>query len=464
MRLFPLFLLLVLLDVVSASAQSSVPPLPTLALDTYPPAAREAIARTHRDAVARGTDAEAAGALGRALQAWEQWDAAHDAYMRAQALAPRTFEWHYLDAAVLQRLARPADAATQLEKALSASPDYLPARLKLAEARLDAGELAKSQQLFSALTDPDCAPAREFGLGRIAAAEGRHNTAVEHFQRAIALFPEFGAAHYALALSYRALGRREEAQAALVQHAQYGARWPAVPDPVLATVSALRDDSGALVQRGIKLADTGDLDGSIAAHEAALKIDPSLAQAHANLVSLYGRQRNWAKAEEHYRAVVALGVNVADAHYDYGVLLGSQERWDEAAEAYRRALALNPLHAQAHNNLGQILERTRQFDEAAAEYGRAVESQPTLRLARFNVGRMLIALGRADEAVIQLHKLTEPRDAEAPRYLFALSTAYMRAGHKNEGLKWAAEARDLARHYGDTALADAIDRNLAAIK
>ena len=125
---------------------------------------------------------------------------------------------------------------------------------------------------------------------------------------------------------------------------------------------------------------------------------------------------------------------------------------------------MNPLHAQAHNNLGQILERTRQFDEAAAEYGRAVESQPTLRLARFNVGRMLIALGRADEAVIQLHKLTEPRDAEAPRYLFALSTAYMRAGHKNEGLKWAAEARDLARHYGDTALADAIDRNLAAIK
>jgi tetratricopeptide (TPR) repeat protein len=452
------------LGAVAPSGQSSAPPLPTLALDTYPPAAREAIARAHHDATARASDAEATGTLGRVLHAWEQWDAAHDAYRRAQALAPRTFEWPYLDAVVLQRLARPADAAAELRQALAITPDYLAARVKLAEALLDAGQLEESRQLFSAIKDLEAEPSVELGLGRIEAAQGHHDAAIAHLQRAISLYPEFGAAYYALALSYRATGKRDEARAALAQHAQFGARWPAVADPVLATVTALRDDAGALLQRGVKLAGSGDLDGAIAAHEAALKIDPSLAQAHANLVSLYGRQRNWAMAEEHYRAVVALGVNVADTHYDYGVLLALQERWDDAAQAYRRAIELNPLHAQAHNNLGQILERTRQFDEAAAEYRRAIESQPTLRLARFNLGRMLIAMGRADEAVSELQKLTEPRDAEAPKYLFALSAAYMRGGHKDEGVKWATEARDLARHYGDTALADAIDRNLATIK
>jgi protein O-GlcNAc transferase len=464
MRFFPVVLLVARLATPAGPGQSSIPPLPTLALDTYPPAAREAISRAHGEAAAKASNADAVGALGRVLHAWEQWDAAHEAYVRAQALAPRTFEWHYLDAVVLQRLARPGDAATELEQALSASADYLPARLKLAEARLDAGDLAESKRLFAALTDPNAAPAREFGLGRIAAAEGAHAAAVEHFQRAIALFPEFGAAHYALALSCRALGRQEEARAALAEHAKFGARWPAVPDPVLGTVTGLRGDAGALLQRGIKLAGDDDLDGAIAAHEAAVKLDPSLAQAHANLVTLYGRQRNWAKAEEHYKAVVALGVNVATAHYDYGVLLGMQDRWDEAADAYRRALSVNPLHAQAHNNLGQIFERTRQFDQAAAEYRLALASQPTLRLARFNLGRMLIATGHPDEAVAELQKITEPRDAEAPRYLFALSTAYMRTGQKHEGVKWATEARDLARQYGDTALADAIDRNLATIK
>src|SRR3954447_21469372 len=104
MRCFPLLLLVAGLG--AAPGQSSGPPLPTLAIDTYPPAARQAIARAHRDAVVKAADAESTGALARVLQAWEQWTAAHEAYVRAQALAPRTFEWHYLDAVVLQRLAQ----------------------------------------------------------------------------------------------------------------------------------------------------------------------------------------------------------------------------------------------------------------------------------------------------------------------------------------------------------------------
>jgi tetratricopeptide (TPR) repeat protein len=446
------------------AAQAGLPPLPALQVDAYPPAARAGIERAYREAAAPPPDGGRVGALGRVLQAWEQWDAAHQAYARAQALAPRTFDWHYLDGVVLQRLAQPAAAAVRLEAAVAITPDNLAARVKLAEAVLDAGRLDDAQRLFAALTDPDGAPAAAFGLGRIAAAQGKHAAAVEQFQRAIALFPEFGAAHYALAMSYRALGRREEAQAALEQHGRFGARWPAVADPVLAAVNALREDPRAVLQRGIKLADAGDVDAAIAAHEAALALDPTLAQAHANLIGLYGRQRSFAKAEAHYRAVVALGVNVADAHYDYGVLLGLQERWDEAAGAYRLALGMNPLHAEAHNNLGQILERTRQFEAAMAEYRLAVESQPTLRVARFNLGRMLIGLGRAAEAIRELQPLTEPRDADAPRYLFALSTAYVRAGQKGDGVKWATEARDLALKFGDTALAAAIDRDLASIR
>ena len=128
-----------------------------------------------------------------------------------------------------------------------------------------------------------------------------------HFGRAVTLFPELGAAHYALALSYRALGRIDEARSALALHDQYGARWPALADPVLAAVTTLRDDAGAMLQRGVRLADAGDIDGAIAAHEAALARDPALVQAHANLISLYGRAGNWSKAEDHYRAVVRSG-------------------------------------------------------------------------------------------------------------------------------------------------------------
>ncbi len=438
-----------------------------MSLDTYPAAAREPVSRAGRDAAARSTDPAAVGALARVLHAWEQWDAAHRAYARARALAPQTFEWHYLDGIVLERLARHAEAAAAFRQALKASP-YLPARVKLAETLLetgDPGDLAESGRLFDALTrEPAAEPAAELGLGRIAADEGRHDVAVAHLERAVALFPEWGAAHYALALSYRALGRRDEAQRALDRHTQYGPRWPAVEDPALATVTTLRDDAQTSLERGLRLADAGDLAGAIAAHEAALVRDPSVAQAHANLISLYGHAQNWVKAEEHYRAVVALGSNLGDAHYDYGVLLGLQEKWEPAADAYRQAIAINPRHAHAQHNLGQILERERRFDEAATAYRQAVDSEPTFRMARLNLGRMLLALGRADEAVVELQKLTEPRDAEAPRYLFALATAHVRAGHKDEGIKWATDARRLALDYGQHELAAAIERDLALLK
>lgn len=445
-------------------AAVQVPELPTLALESYPPAAREAIARAYAAAQKQPDVADTVGALGRVLHAWEQWDAARQAYARASSLAADAFEWPYLEAVVLQRLAQPQLAVARLEAALARNGRYLPAQVRLAEALFEAGDTGRSGKLFAALSHGVSEPAAQFGLGRIAAAQQRPADAIGHFERAIALFPEFGAAHYAVALAYRATGRREEAQAALQRHGEFGARWPAIDDPVLTRVAAVREDASALLQRGVKRADSGDVEGAIAAHEAALAADPKMAQAHANLISLYGRTRNWAKAEEHYRRVVALADNVADAHYDYGVVLGLQERWDEAGVAYRRALALNPLHAKALNNLGQVFERQRKLEEAADAYRRAVESQPTLRIARFNRGRMLIALGRLDEAIGELQQLTEPRDAEAPRYLFALATAYVRVGNRAEGIKWATAARDLAIQHGDTALAAAIERDLKSIK
>jgi len=451
--------------VVCSLAQTALPPLPRLSLDAYPIAAREAVARAYRDAAARSTDPAVVARLAETLHAWDQWGAAHETYVRAQALAARAFEWQYLDGLALQRLARHAEAAAHFDEALQRSPGYLPARVKLAESLLETGSLDRAEPLFDALRrEPESEPAAELGLGRIAAARGQHAAAVAHLERAVALFPEWGAAHYALALSYRALGRPDEAQRALERNAQYGPRWPAQSDPVYATVTALRDDAQTDLQRGLKLAEAGDLAGAIAAHEAALARDPSIAQAHVNLISLYGRTQDWERAEHHYRTVVALGFNLDEAHYDYGVLLGLRERWGPAAEAYRQAIAINPRHALAHNNLGQILERDRRFDEAAAAYRQAVDSQPAFRLGRFNLGRMLLALERPEEAIAELEKLTEPRDGEAPRYLFALATAHVRAGHRDEGIRWATDARMLALAHGQNELAAAIERDLARLK
>ena len=203
-------------------------------------------------------------------------------------------------------------------------------------------------------------------------------------------------------------------------------------------MSSVRDDPRAQLTRGLRLAEAGDVAGAIDAHEAALARDPSLAQAHANLISLYGRAGEWAKAEQHYKAVIALGYNVDEAHYNYGVLLGSQQRWSEAAAAYRLALAANPLHAQARNNLGQLLEGDRKLDEALDQYRQAVAANPQFRLARYNLGRMLLAARRFDDAIAEFEQLREPQDAEAPRYGTAWPWHTCRPAGGTRGWRWRA--------------------------
>jgi tetratricopeptide (TPR) repeat protein len=302
------------------------------------------------------------------------------------------------------------------------------------------------------------------GRGRLAARDGRHADAVTEFERAIALFPEFGAAYYGLAQSLRALDRRDEARAALEKHTLYGPRWPAIADPLSARVALVRDDPRGHLFRGLRQAELGDLPGAIEAHEAAIERNPSLAQAHVNLISLYGRTRQWTKAEEHYKAVIALGYNLDEAHYNYGVLVGLQKRIPEAEAAYRAAIAANPQHAMAHNNLGQILEADRKIPEALQQYRDASIADPQLRMARYNAGRMLLALKRNEEAASEFARLQEPQDAESPRYLYAWAVATLHSGRRDEGVTLARQARQLAEQFGQKDLVDAIDRDLAKLK
>ena len=451
--------------ILAASLTQPLPSLPNLLIETFPPAARAAVAEAYRAAVSRQRDASAAGALGRVLHAWEQWDTAHEAYRYAQALQPRDFEWHYLDAVVLQRLARHREAAERLRAALAINPASLPARVKLAEALLEAGDLAESRRAFDALSGERAAePAVQVGLGRIAAAEGRHAAAIAHYERAVSLFPELGAAYYGMGRSYRAVGRLADAERAFEQHARYGPRWPAIEDPVLAVIPGLRDDARAALQRGISLVAAGNVEGAIAAHEIALGRDPSLVQAHANLLALYGRARNWSKAEAHYRAALAAGLRTADVYYDYAIVQSSQEQWQGAKDAYLQAIAINPLHANARNNLGQLDQREGDVEGAVTQYRAAVAAQPVFRIGRFNLGRMLVVLGRLGDAIAELEMLRQPVDPETPRYLFLLSAAYVRSGRIADGVELGGEARRLAFQFGQTDFAAVIAAELAKLK
>lgn len=435
----------VLIALLPLAASAQAPPLPTLQLDAYPPPMRRAVTPVYQAASSRPTDPAGVGALARVLHAWEQWDDAHAAYRRAQALRPAMFDWHYLDADVLLRQGRHAEAAEQLRLALGVSPDYLPARVKLAETLVKLAQFPESERLFEDLARNSAAePLARFGLGQIAFVDGRHQEAISHLQRAIVLFPEWGEAHYTLARAYRAVGREEDAVRAVEARVRFGALAPGLEDAIVAETLAMRKDARASLERGLKLAEAGDLRAAIAVHEDALREHSSLAQAHLNLIQLYGRVENWPKVEEHVQAATTLGFGIADANYNYGVALQAQKKIASAEAAYARAVAANPQHAKAHTALGVLLAERHEHSAALEKFRVAVASDPTYATARYHVGRALVALGRFGEAVAEFERISDSRDDEAPLYLLGLAVAHAGAGQITQAISRAQQAKDLA--------------------
>jgi tetratricopeptide (TPR) repeat protein len=451
--------LVCLLRVSGPSAQE----LPALAIDSFPSVSREPISKALTDAGAHPTDAALVGRLGMVLHAWEQFDAATAAYARARALE-RRFDWFYLGGLVESRLAHHSRAAELLGEAVALAPESVPARLALADAQFESGALDESGGLYRALCAvPAAEPHARWGLGRVLAAQGRHEEARREFESAVTLYPEFGAAWYALGLELRRKGTLDEARDALARAQQYGAQWPAVEDPVLAAIRGLREDAAARGKRAAALERRGDVAGAIGEYEAALSADSQYAPAHVNLIALYGGRKDWAKAAAHYKAALELGANLAEAHHNWGICLVAQGQLEPAADAFRKAVAVNPHHAAAWNSLGGIALMRGHLDEAEEHLRRAVQEGPSDVRARFDFARVLIARQRFPEAIEEFQRLVVDDHPDRARFLFGLATAYVLSGDVTTGRRHATEALALARERGQTDLAAAIERDLAKL-
>jgi len=433
--------------------------LPRLAIDSFPEVSRKAIGPSYEDAVAHPNDVARVGRLAMLLHAWEQFQSAAAAYQRARSLESG-FEWFYLGGLVETRLAHHEDAARLLAEAVRLNPDSLPARLALADALFEAGQSDSAAAVYEKLTTGASAPHAHYGLGRALEARGAHDKALAHLKVAVELYPQFGAAWYALGLAQRNAGQTDAAKLSLARAQEYGARWPAVDDPLMARVRALRDDAATHADRGLALRRQGDVDGAIAEYEAAVSSNPALGSAHVNLIALYAGRRDWMRAEVHYQAAIQAGTALAEANYNFGMCLALQGRKQEAEQAYKRALAVNPQYAAASIGLGQLAEIDGRIDAAEAAYRDAAAQAPTDPAIRFNIARMLIARQRYREAISELEPVANVDHPDRARVLFALSTAHVLAGEIEPGRRYGIEARDLANASGQAELAAAIDREL----
>jgi tetratricopeptide (TPR) repeat protein len=191
--------------------------------------------------------------------------------------------------------------------------------------------------------------------------------------------------------------------------------------------------AAALVNRGLTLAEQGNLDEAIDCWREALRVRPDLSAVHNNLGVALTQQGDLDEARKSLDEALRLQPDYAEAAYNLGVLFMKQGRHPEAIARFEETLRLQPDHAQAYNGLGLDLYHSGRPGEAAVMLAQAVRLVPSFVEAHNNLGLAHAATGRWDlaEASYREALRLDPRCAEAHANLGLL---YTDQGRDGEGL------------------------------
>jgi protein O-GlcNAc transferase len=156
---------------------------------------------------------------------------------------------------------------------------------------------------------------------------------------------------------------------------------------------------GALHLLGLIAARTGRDDLAVGYLEAALRLEPDLADAHNLLGIVRIKQRRPAEAVASFRQALRARPDFAAAHGNLGNALREQGDLDAAAASFREALRLRPDLAEASNNLGSILQQQGRLDEAEPYLRQALRLMPDSAEVAFNLGLLLWRLEKVEESI-----------------------------------------------------------------
>lgn len=226
--------------------------------------------------------------------------------------------------------------------------------------------------------------------------------AINHFQQAIEIDPNYAAAHAGLAEIYDVVGL-------------YG---------MLPPIEAYEKAK--------------------AAAKTASTLDNRIAEAHAALgFAILRYDWDWKGAEAEHRRALELNSNYATAHLWYGLYLAAMGRFDEALAEMKQARLLDPLALVTNTHLGWILYLSRRYDQAVEQLTKTLEMEPNFPLARFFLGFAYGQQGRYDDAIAEFEKASEFTEGH-PGALAGLGHAHALVGNRAKAQKFLTKLKNNA--------------------
>ena len=224
---------------------------------------------------------------------------------------------------------------------------------------------------------------------RLKGGAGNLKKAVEYFQQAAAVDPQYALAYAELSFSYSVL----------------------IGDSVL--------DPKELVFKA-----------EAAAHKA-LELDESLAQAHLALAIIKINAWDWANAESECQRALELNPNLAHAHIMYSGYLSNMGRHEQAIMEGKRGKELDPLSPRVNVNYGFAFLLARRYEQAIEIFKKTLELNQNFGATHGALGFAYLGKGMYAEAIAEFQE--EIRlNGDDPVAQIYLGSAYAKMGKQEK--------------------------------
>ena len=276
-------------------------------------------------------------------------------------------------------------------------------------------------------------------MGNEHARRRAFDRALECFQRALALKPDYDLAMMNMANVYRDLGRPSDAVAGLKR-----------------LLAVNPNHVQARQQMAQILLDQGELAGAERELTAVLQQDERMAAAHNSLGALRLKQGETDAGEREIRRALAERPDLALAHFNLALVAERRGDWASAETEYQTEIQEHPGSYMAQFNLGKLYEQRGDRAAQLRAYQSAVLSNPGFVEGHLFLAKLLLDLRNLDEAIESARRGLElqPAGEWAPLGHFVLADAFAAQGHREAAAREAAEGHRLTARRARGGLKD----------
>lgn len=302
---------------------------------------------------------------------------------------------------------------------------------------------------------------------------GDNESAIELFQKALALDADFAIAHAGLADAYFQRWQRfgytpdwvensaEEARKALsldpklpeaykaLGNAYYGRGWYEKALEASEKAAELNPSYAAAVSNvGSSYYVMGQHAKALTWTRKAIELDPIDTNSYANLAASYVSLHDDAEAEKWFRRAIELEPDFPDAHFYGGQMYLNQGKDALALEEARKTLATSPDDGSGLLLAGTAKILLGNLGEAEAYFRKKIDATGEHFNAKVSLGYVLWKTGRQGEARPFLSEATEAArkaldgESESPYDRYYLAQIAAIEGSKEEAYRWLQEAID----------------------